>query len=93
LKSATCTTEVMVMKAPAGDVDLRCGGKAMLDIKDGGGGESVHPDFATGTQLGKRYADAAGTLELLATKQGDGTLSLGEEPMGPLGAKSLPASD
>lgn len=93
LKSATCATEVMVMKAPKEDVDLRCGGKPMLELDAEGGGEGVHPDFAAGTQLGKRYADAEGNLELLATKGGEGALSIGEEIIEIKAAKALPASD
>jgi len=30
LKSAVCETQIMVIKAPAGEYDLRCGGEPML---------------------------------------------------------------
>ena len=38
---------------------------------------SSTPAYAEGTLLGKRYADAEVGLELLCTKAGKGTLSLG----------------
>ena len=31
LKSAVCDTEVIAVKAPGGDMDIRCGGVSMLD--------------------------------------------------------------
>jgi hypothetical protein len=36
IKSAVCATELMVIQAPAGDVDVRCGG-ALLCTKPGEG--------------------------------------------------------
>ena len=55
MRSVTCTTEVVVVRA-SGDVDLRCGGQPMVDISDGGGpsGEPT-AGFDEGTQIGKRY--------------------------------------
>jgi hypothetical protein len=48
----------------------------------------------TGTQIGKRYTSAAEErLELLVTKQGAGTLSVGDTPLVVKEAKSLPSSD
>lgn len=95
LKSATCTTEAMVVKAPAGDLDLRCGGEPMLlpDQADLAGTKELDPAFSTGTQLGKRYATASGDLEILVTKAGGGTISLAGEPLPIKTAKALPASD
>ena len=46
-----------------------------------------------GTALGKRYVDASESLEVLCTKAGEGSLSLGDEPMVLKEAKPLPASD
>lgn len=94
LRSAVDTTEVVVVKAPADAIDLRCGGHEMLpfDAEAPAGGSPV-AGLADGTQLGKRYVDAGGTLELLCTKAGDGTLSVGEAPLGLKEAKPLPASD
>ena len=43
--------------------------------------------------LGKRYTDEGSTLELLCTKAGAGSLSIGDVRMQLSGAKPLPASD
>ena len=40
LKSAVCTSEIMIIAAPDGDLELTCGGAAMT-AGDGGGGGSV----------------------------------------------------
>ena len=61
MRSAVCATEVMVVMAPDGDVEVTCGGAPMLDV--GGeppGGLSLSPDASEGTQIGKRYVDEAG---------------------------------
>ncbi len=43
--------------------------------------------------MGKRYADEALGLELLVTKPGAGTLSIGETAIALTDAKPLPSSD
>jgi len=94
LRSAVCSTEVMVVAAERSDVDLRCGGAPMLDIaeKPPEGG-AVAADANGGTQIGKRYVDEAGSLELLCTKPGEGSLALDGAPLQLKGAKPLPSSD
>jgi hypothetical protein len=54
---------------------------------------TLEPAFAQGTQIGKRYVDAAGTLELLCVKHGQGSLSIGGVALQLKDAKPLPASD
>ena len=93
LRSATDTCEVVVVKAPAEPVDLRCGGHAFLPIDAEGSAESIEAGFDQGTQLGKRYADDELGLELLCSKAGAGSLSVGETVLEIKGAKPLPASD
>jgi len=94
LRSAVCDTEVMVVGAPAGAVELTCGGAPMIDIhSEPPGGASMDPEAAEGTQLGKRYVSEAGDLELLCTKPGKGTLASGGAALTIKGAKPLPASD
>jgi hypothetical protein len=94
LRSAVDATEVVVVKPPAGPVDLRCGGHPMVALGSDGGAEATpSPDHAGGTLLGKRYVDADQTLEVLCTKPGDGSLSVGDEPLQIKEAKPLPASD
>ena len=65
LESATCDTQVVVVKAPrdAGDVDLRCGGEPMRELGTSAdrlqiaGGDGTPGGAADPTLLGKRYAD------------------------------------
>src|SRR5437016_14229811 len=93
LKSAVCDTEVMVVRAPGASVDLWCGGHPMTTADGAGGGSTLDPDHAGGTMMGKRYVDEAGTIELLCTKAGKGTLSIAGTPLFLKEAKPLPASD
>ena len=65
LWSTVCDTQVVVVRAPQGDVDLRCGGSPM-GLADGERRGEPSPDLSGGTSLGKRYADEAASLELLS---------------------------
>jgi hypothetical protein len=93
LRSAVCGTEVIVVRPPNDTVDLRCGGAPMVAADPPPAGPALDPAHGNGTQLGKRYADPATGLELLCTKPGDGSLSIGPEPLGLKEAKPLPSSD
>lgn len=90
LKSAVCDTEVMVIRA--GDGTVECGGAPMAEDRPAERG-AVDPAFAEGTKIGKRYVDAAGTVELLCVKGGQGSLSLNGTALQPKDAKPLPSSD
>ena len=94
LKSAVCATEIMVITAPAGSLDLGCGGAPMIGM-DESTPEGATPDASAsaGTALGKRYTNEPGDLELLCTKPGDGSLTLGGEALVLKEAKPLPSSD
>ena len=94
LRSAVCATEVMVIGAPKDDVDARCGGEPLLPISEQRD-ESNTPaaPHDAGTLMGKRYVNEAGDLELLASKPGAGSLSVGDTPLEVKGAKPLPSSD
>ncbi len=91
LNSAVSGAQVIVIRAPDGDVDLRCGGQPMVTLDAAPSGEAR----ADGESLviGKRYGDNSGQLELLCTKPGAGGLRLGDEPLAIKAAKPLPASD
>ena len=91
LKSAVCDTEVMVIKAPP-DAAISCGGHPMATDKPAAPAQA-DPAFATGTLMGKRYVDAAGTLELLCVKAGKGSLALNGTALTIKDAKPLPSSD
>ena len=93
LKSAVCTTEVIVVKTPAGNVDLTCGGFAMVNAIETVERGTPQPEAAGGTVLGKRYVNRDETLEILCTKAGDGALGIGDTLLSLKEAKSLPASD
>jgi len=90
LKSAVCDTEVMVIRGA--DITVDCGGSPMAQDKPAEAA-AIDPAFATGTQMGKRYVDAAGTIELLCVKPGRGSLSVGGAALQIKDAKPLPSSD
>ncbi len=94
LRSSVCNTEVMVIAAPDTDIELRCGGASMVDLESQPEpGVRLDPDAKGGTQIGKRYVSKAGSLELLCTKPGEGSLAADGTPLGIKGAKPLPSSD
>lgn len=88
--SATCDTEVMVIRAA--EVQLCCGGAPMVTVREGQG-SSPEPGLDGGTLLGKRYSHASSGLEVLCVKPGAGTLSVDGEPLTEVAAKQLPSSD
>jgi hypothetical protein len=93
LRSQVCDTQVIVVRAAESLDDLRCGGQPMLTLDaDVPAGGTPDPDFAGGTAMGKRYVDDGGA-EVLATKAGAGSLSVGTTPLVLKEAKPLPASD
>jgi hypothetical protein len=94
LKSAVCSTEVMVIRSPGTAAQLSCGGVEMLAVTEtapaGGAPDAAH---AQGSLIGKRYVDTAEALELLCTKGGAGSLSVDGAPLAVKQAKALPSSD
>jgi hypothetical protein len=92
LASQVCDTQVIVVKTADSLDDLRCGGAAMVAIGADRSGADPDPAFATGSVMGKRYVDDGGA-EVLVTKAGAGTLSVGETALSLKEAKPLPASD
>ena len=93
LKSAVCTTEVMVISAPDEAIELCCGGAPMTGGEGTVNGASVDSDFAEGTQLGKRYVSEDGKLEILCVKPGDGSVAVGGTALKLKDAKKLPKTD
>ena len=93
LRSQVCDTQVIVVRAAESLDDLRCGGQAMLTLDaDVPAGGTPDPDFAGGSAMGKRYVDEGGA-EVLVTKAGAGSLSVGTTLLVLKEAKPLPASD
>jgi hypothetical protein len=88
-----CTTEVVVVRAPADDVMLTCSESALVGVDSAREGTG-HPTTGTdGMLLGKRYVDEPADLELLCTKAGPGALACDGRVLGIRGAKPLPSSD
>ena len=92
LRSAVCSAEIIVVRAPDAELDLRCGGQPLLpfDSPLPAHGAGVAAGLDLGTLIGKRYG--ADGLEILCTKAGQGTLSIGDEPL-PVLEPRLPSSD
>ncbi len=94
LRSQVDSTEVIIVRAPATDESLTCGGHPMVGMD-----EEVTPGLSAqgggpGAQLGKRYTSPkAPDLEVLVTKPGSATLALGGADLELKQAKPLPASD
>jgi hypothetical protein len=93
LQSQVCATQVIVVKAAESLDDLRCGGAPMVPIgADKSSDARLNPAHADGNVMGKRYVDETGA-EVLVTKAGAGTLTIGQTPLSLKEAKPLPASD
>ncbi len=93
LTSQVCETQVIVVRTGESLDDLRAGGVHLLPL----GSEvstdvALDPTLATGNLVGKRYVDESGA-EVLVTKSGAGTLTVGSTPLTLKEAKPLPASD
>jgi hypothetical protein len=97
LQSQVCDTQVIVVRTADSLDDLRAGGVPMVPI-DSQKNEakatefSLDPEFSDGNAMGKRYVDETGA-EVLVTKAGAGTLSIGTTALALKEAKPLPASD
>jgi hypothetical protein len=93
LQSQVCDTQVIVVRSSESLDDLRAGGAPMVPIGAPTDSASTLDDsLADGNLMGKRYVDDAGA-EVLVTKAGKGTLSVGTTPLAIKEAKPLPASD
>ena len=95
LRSQVDGTEVIVVRSPADDLGVACGGQPMIGVAaEPEPGLAPAREPVEGTQLGKRYTlagDAA--IELLVTKPGKYGLSIDGTPLVLKEAKPLPASD
>ncbi|HVN50504.1 MAG TPA: hypothetical protein VMT43_03680 [Acidimicrobiales bacterium] len=93
LRSTVCEAEVVVVRAPSGDVEVGCGGAPLVDAADASPAGQLDASLGDGPLLGKRYADDELGLELLCTKSGTGALTVNGQPLPLKGAKPLPSSD
>jgi hypothetical protein len=93
-KSAVCDTQIMAIRTVPDQLDLRCGGVPMIEgAATAPEGVAIDNAFSDGTLIGKRYIDGADRIELLCTKGGKGSLSLGQTRLEVKQAKALPSSD
>ena len=93
LQSQVCDTQVIVVRTSDSLDDLRAGGVPMVPIDAEKSSEAtLDPAFSAGAVMGKRYVDETGA-EVLVTKAGAGTLSVGLTALTLKEAKPLPASD
>jgi hypothetical protein len=95
LQSAVCAGQVVVVRAPSEEVDLRFGGVPVRPASPDGPtpDESASPDRVGETPIGKRYVAPSVGLEVLVTKAGSSLLSVGDDLLERKDAKALPASD
>lgn len=92
LKSQVDETQIVVVRAPSADLDLRIGGHPAVDLQaEAESGLAASP--GEGTLLGKRYTRAEADLELLITKPGAGDLTVDGVILHVKDSKPLPASD
>jgi hypothetical protein len=93
LQSQVCDTQVIVVRSADSLDDLRAGGAPMVPIDQEKAADlTLDEGLADGNLMGKRYVDENGA-EVLVTKAGKGTLSVGTTPLSVKEAKPLPASD
>jgi hypothetical protein len=93
LQSQVCDTQVIVVRSADSLDDLRAGGVPMVALDaEKAADATVDPAFSDGNVMGKRYVDENGA-EVLVTKAGAGTLSIGTTALNLKEAKPLAASD
>ncbi|CRZ13224.1 hypothetical protein [Mycolicibacterium neworleansense] len=93
LQSQVCDTQVIVVRSADSLDDLRAGGVPMVPLdQEKDSGATIDAAFSDGNLMGKRYVDEGGA-EVLVTKAGTGTLSIGTTALSLKEAKPLPASD
>lgn len=94
LHSAVCDAQVVVVRAPADEVEPGCGGAPLLsDGDEAPATAELDPSLGDGPLLGKRYVDEETDLELLCTRAGKGALTVDGRVLTVKGAKPLPSSD
>ena len=93
LQSQVCDTQVIVVRSSDSLDDLRAGGVPMVPLDSQKDPDvTIDPAFSDGNAMGKRYVDE-GDAEVLVTKAGAGTLTIGTTALALKEAKPLPASD
>ncbi|HEY6480508.1 MAG TPA: hypothetical protein VIZ00_10790 [Streptosporangiaceae bacterium] len=94
LESVVSPARVIVIRAQKDDVEVCCGGSAMVTVT-GTTANVTSPSASEGggPVLGKRYAHEELGLEFLCTRAGAGELTVNGEPLTLKEPKPLPSSD
>lgn len=93
LRSQVDATEVIVVKAPPVDLDLRIGGHPAIDLSAEPAAGLVAAEGQESALVGKRYTRAEGDLEVLVTKAGGAGLVVDGAALATKESKPLPSSD
>jgi hypothetical protein len=94
LSSTVDSTSLVVVRAPEHDVTITCGGVPMTAPGEApAAGATAQGEAGNGVLMGKRYADEALGLELLAVKPGEYAVEVNGTPVVQKTAQPLPASD
>lgn len=93
LRSAVGSAEVVVIRAPGGDVAVTIGGVPVVGLDEEASEAAIAPGSEGSTLLGKRYVNADQTVELLCSKPGEGALAVDGQTLELKEAKPLPSSD
>jgi hypothetical protein len=94
LESVVSPARVIIIRAQEADVEVCCGGMAMVTPENRPGEGALSSAVGGGgLVLGKRYAHEAPDLECLCTRAGAGELTVNGEPFVLKEAKPLPSSD
>jgi hypothetical protein len=92
LRSNVGDTEIIVVRSPATQVELSCGGQLMTANLGAAAAATTSTDV-NDTVLGKRYVDTDTGLEVLCTKPGPGVLTADGRQLTVKAPTALPASD
>ena len=92
LRSNVGDTEIIVVRSPATQVELSCGGQSMTANLETAAVATTSTD-ENDTVLGKRYVDTDTGLEVLCTKPGPGVLAADGRQLTVKAPTALPASD
>ena len=94
LRSTTSTAQFIVVRAEAGTAEITCEGVPFLrEGEEATPAVDLSPAEGPKIEIGKRYEDEEGTIELLCISGGNGNLKLAEKPLQIKVPKPLPASD
>jgi hypothetical protein len=91
LSSRVCKTQIMILRIPAVEMEIFCGGLPMV-IGDPAEFEELQGEN-NGTLVGKRYTDETETMEFLCTRGREGTIAVSGHKIDIKSAKKLPSSD